>query len=122
MKTIKKNSFLRIGLIFCIAVCAFLCFGWLSPKQSVASAAVSGPNVYIGDVIEAKDYKMNSANVYAEGMKIVYPSGGIYGSDKFTIEQAGRYQVTYYAMVDGNRVEETKNYMATIREKVPKSS
>ena len=121
MKTMKKKSILRIGLGLCAAACAFLCLGSvkmnLDRKVAYAAANASSSNIHIGDMIEAKNYKMNSAgeNVYAEGMRIVYPSGGIYGSDKFVIEQAGHYQVTYYATVDGNRVEETKDYMAIRR-------
>ena len=118
MKTIKKNSFLRIGLIFVTIICVFFSLWSMKSEQSVAQAAVRATaNVHIGDMLEAKDYKMRSAgeDVYAEGMRIVYPSGGIYGSDKFVIEQAGQYQVTYYATVDDERIEETMNYLAIRR-------
>lgn len=115
----KKKNILRIGLGICAAACAFLCLGSVNSDRKAVYAAENAvsSNLHIGDMIEAKDYKMNSAgtNVYAEGMRIVYPSGGIYGSDKFIIEQAGHYQVTYYATVDGVRVEETRDYMAIRR-------
>lgn len=119
MKTMKKNKFLQIGLIILAAICVCLCF-WVAPMgQSVTQAASKSAvqNVYIGDTFEAKDYKMLSVDgdVTAEGMRIVYPSGGIYGSDKFVVEQAGKYEITYYATVDGVRVEETKNYLAIRR-------
>lgn len=118
MKAIKKNSFLQIGLILLAVLCAILCFGTIGSTGKVAQAAESNvsTNVYIGDVFEAKAYKMSSADdVVADGMRIVYPSGGIYSSDKFVIEQAGKYQVTYYATVNGERIEETKNYTAIRR-------
>ena len=115
----KKNKFLQIGLIILAAICACLCF-WVAPMgQSVTQAASKSAvqNVYIGDTFEAKDYKMLSVDgdVTAEGMRIVYPSGGIYGSDKFVVELTGKYEITYYATVDGFRVEETKNYLAIRR-------
>ncbi len=115
MKTIKKHSFLRVGLVLATAVCAFFGAWTMKSDTSVAQAAVKGTSsVHVGDMLEAKDYKL-SDGVYAEGMKIVYPSGGIYGSDKFVMEQAGQYQVTYYATVEGERVEETINYLAIRR-------
>lgn len=118
MKTMKKNKFLQIGLMILSVICAVLCFGVMPTKQSVTHAAGVNVyrNVYIGDMIEAKDYTLSAGeNVVAEGMKIVYPNGGIYGSDKFVIDQAGKYDVTYYATVNGERVEETKTYMAIRR-------
>lgn len=118
MKVEKKNSFLRIGLILLAMLCAMLCLGTVGLTGKAAQAAESNvsTNVYIGDIFEAKEYKMSSAdNVVAEGMRIVYPSGGIYSSDKFVIEQAGKYQVTYYATVNGERIEETKSYTAIRR-------
>ena len=114
MKTMKKNLLLRLGLSVAAAACSLFCIGTITPNAEVAEAAPIARYLYIGDVIEAKDYKMQSG-VYAEGMKIVYPTGGIYGSEKFVIEQAGQYQVTYYATVDGNLVEETKTYMVIRR-------
>ena len=118
MKTMKKNGFLRMGLAFVAAICACVGFSSLKTEANTAQAAArSAVSAHIGDMLEAKDYKLLSAgnDVYAEGMRIVYPSGGIYGSDKFVIEQAGYYEVTYYATVDGARVEETINYMAIRR-------
>ena len=118
MKTIKKHSFLRVGLGLATAACAL--FGaWTMKSEAKVAQAAAKPtsiNAHIGDVLEAKDYTLSAGNgVAAEGMKIVYPSGGIYGSDKFVMEQAGQYQVTYYATVDGERVEETINYLAIRR-------
>ena len=119
MKPMKKKSILRIGLLLCAVVCAFLGYSSINISRKVAYAAerAVSTNVHIGDIIEAKDYKMNSAGagVYAEGMRIVYPSGGVYGSNKFVIGQAGQYQVTYYATVADKRIEETKTYMAIRR-------
>lgn len=118
MKAVKKTSFFRIGLILLAMLCTILCFGAIGSTGKVAQAAESNvsTNVYIGDIFEAKAYKMSSADdVVAEGMRIVYPSGGIYSSDKLVIEQAGKYQVTYYATVNGERIEETKNYTAIRR-------
>ena len=116
MKTMKKNKFLQIGMVLLAAICALLCFWTIPMEQRVTYAASKAvvENVYIGDTFEAKDYQMRSVDgdVKAEGMRIVYPNGGIYGSDKFTIEQAGKYEVTYYATVAGERVEESKIYMA----------
>ena len=119
MKTVKKNKFLQIGLIILAAICACLCF-WVAPmEQSITQAAGENAmqNVYIGDTFEAKNYKMLSVDgdVMAEGMRITYPSGGIYSSEKFVIEQAGKYEVTYYATVNGTRVEETHTYLAIRR-------
>ena len=119
MKTIKKHRFLRVGLGLLTAVCAFFGIWSMKSEAKVAQAAskTTTMSAHIGDMLEAKDYKMYSAgsDVYAEGMRIVYPSGGIYGAEKFVIEQAGQYQVTYYATVDGARVEETISYMAIRR-------
>ena len=118
MKTMKKKSFLQTLLILFAMFCIFLCSGMntLGGKQASAEVRAIYENVYIGRVIEAKDYKMQTAGgVAAESMRIVYPSGGIYGSETFIVEQTGLYQVTYYATVDGDVVEETKNYMAIRR-------
>ena len=120
MKTMKKNKFLQIGLIILAAICACLCF-WVAPMEQSIMQAVAGENatqnVYIGDTFEAKDYKMLSVDgdVMAEGMRITYPNGGIYSSEKLVIEQAGKYEVTYYATVNGTRVEETYTYLAIRR-------
>ena len=115
MKTASKNTFLRIVLTVLAAVCAFLCFATLLTGGGVTRAnADSVEKVHVGDTFEADDY-MIGGTTPAEGMKIVYPTGGMYSSDKFTIEQAGKYQVTYYATVNGNRVSETKSYMAIRR-------
>ena len=117
MKTIKK-TLLQIGLFVLAVICACLCF-WVVPMpQTSASAAGNAvENVYIGTSFEAQEYTMQSVggDAKAEGMRIVYPNGDICGSTKFTVEQAGKYQVTYYASVDGARVEETKTYMAIRR-------
>ena len=117
MKTIKKHSFLRVGLGLATAVCALFGAWTMKSNAKVAQAAVtSSSSVHVGDMFEAKDYKLSVGDgVAAEGMRIVYPSGGIYGTDKFVIEQAGQYQVTYYANVDGERVEETVKYLAIRR-------
>lgn len=119
MKNMKKKNFLQFGLTVLSALCTAVCLTATPAEQPVAQAAGKAvvANIHIGDKIEAKDYTISSANggVQAEGMKIVYPSGGIYGSDKFVIDQAGEYQVTYYATVNGERVEETKTYMAIRR-------
>ena len=115
MKTIKKHSFLRVGLGLATAVCALFGAWTMKSDTSVAQAAVKGSSsVHVGDVLEAKDYTL-PGGISAEGMRIVYPSGGIYGSEKFVMEQAGQYQVTYFATVDGERVEETINYLAIRR-------
>ena len=61
MKTIKKHSFLRVGLCLAAAACAL--FGaWTMKKSdtSVAQAAVKGTSsVHVGDMLEAKDYKLS---------------------------------------------------------------
>ena len=119
MKNRKKKNFLQFGLVVLSALCTAVCLTAVPAKQLVAQAAGKGAveNIHIGDHIEAKDFVISSAKggVQAEGMKIVYPSGGMFGSDNFVIDQAGEYKVTYYATVDGERVEETRTYLAIRR-------
>ena len=82
--------------------------------RNTASAGVVYESVFVDDVIEAKNYEIthNGSKVQAEGFTVVYPSGGVYGGDKFTMTQAGKYEITYYATVNGTKVEETRYYMA----------
>ena len=121
MKSMTKNRFLRLGITLFAALCFFLFFEMFLPKQSKSARAdVANESLVVAsvdDVINAKDYDIscNGSTVKAEGMTVVYPSGGLYGGESITMHQAGLYQVTYYANVDGQRVEETKNYMAVRR-------
>ena len=75
MKTIKKHRFLRVGLGLLTAVCAFFGIWSMKSEAQIAQAAAKTVtmNAHIGDMLEAKDYRMYSAgeNVYAEGMRIV---------------------------------------------------
>lgn len=116
MKTMQKNKFLRFALILASFACALLFFTTFSlgSKTARADAPQAVTTAYVGDVIEAADYDIsyNGGTIKAEGLTVVYPSGGVYGGDSFVMNQAGNYQVTYYANADGKRVEETKNYIA----------
>ncbi len=116
MKTIQKNKFLRFALILASFACALLFFTTFSlgSKTARAAAPQAVATAHVGDAIVAADYDIsyNGSTIKAEGLTVVYPSGGVYGGDSFVMEQAGNYAVTYYATANGKRVEETKNYLA----------
>ena len=112
MNTVQKRNF---RYIFIFIAFLFLCLTPFALRREKAFAENAVYEmVYVGDVIEAEQHEITCDNgsVKAEGLTAVYPSGGVYGGDKITITQAGKYQVTYHATVDGQRVEETRYYMA----------
>ena len=112
MNKAQKRDF---RCIFIVLVFLFLCIAPFALKHEKVSAENAVyEEICVGDIIEAEQYKIacEDGNVKAEGLTAVFPSGGMYGGDKITITQAGKYQVTYYATVDGQRVEETRYYMA----------
>ena len=119
MKTTRRKNILRYGFIVAIAFCLTLFGATVSLKDSIAHAeeVPEAVTYHIGDVIEAKSYDIphGEGTVKAEGLTVVYPSGGVYGGDMFEIENAGRYDVTYYATVNGERVEATESYLAVRR-------
>ncbi len=120
MRTVRKMKTSRFGLIiFMFFVLSFVCSlcVWNHPVAS-AEESVTYETVYVGDVMEAEDYTLSQGEgVQAEGLTVVRPSGGIYGGQSFVIEQAGIYEVTYYATVDGNHIEEKHSYMAVRKPK-----
>ena len=87
-----KPKYLRYA--FAMLAACFVCllsaiFALDNKSARAETQAFEGAQVfYIGDVITAEDYKIS--NVKAEEMKVVYPSGGVFGGEKFTVEQAGR--------------------------------
>lgn len=115
MRAIKKTKRYRCGLAAILVFCLALICSLFVPQVNVASAdAVDYKTVFIGDKIEASDYTLtyNGGTVKAESMRVVYPSGGVYGGEGFTVEQAGIYEITYYATVGNERIEETQPYKA----------
>ena len=115
MMTKQKRNFFCCALMTVAMLFMFLVLAPFNLADKTASAEKVYESALVGDVIEAKDYMISKddANIAAEGMTVVYPSGGVYGGDKIALSQAGEYQVTYYATVDGERVEETCYYMVT---------
>ncbi len=115
MKTVRKIKFLRYSLIILTVFCLFLSVVTFTQVKTANAATYSNAKtMLVGDGIVAKDYTItkDGANVQAEGLTVVYPSGGIFGGEDFIMNQAGNYEVTYYATVDGTRVEETQRYTA----------
>ena len=112
MKTILRKNLLRFALFAFAVVFTLLLVSPLTRNKVYAGSEYE--NAYVGEVIVAEDYKIahNGEMVTAESMTVVYPSGGVYGGDKFTMSQAGKYQITYHATVDGQSIEETRLYMA----------
>ena len=113
MKTVQKNKFLRYAfiLIAAFAMLVFFATFGLGEKRAYADVKAAYKTVYVGDSIDAAEYTL-ADGAKAEGLMVVYPSGGVYGGESFVMEQAGCYEVTYYATVGGTRVEETRNYIA----------
>ena len=117
-KMIKSRSkVLRFSLMIIVALCLTAMFTLSSFKSVTVSAAGDVETILIGDVIEAKDFEIShgGSKVNAENMTIVYPNGGVYGGDSFEVQQAGIYQITYQATVDGQKVEQTQKYKALRR-------
>ena len=117
MKTVKKNRFLRYGLIILTVFCLFLSAVTFAKSTDVEASVATRSNdevMIVGDIVAAKDYTLtkNGVNVQAEGLTVIYPSGGVFGGEDFMMSQAGNYEVTYYATVNGTRVEETQRYTA----------
>ena len=112
MKTIRKSN-LRYTLIAIFFAFLFIVSLGLT-RKTVSAEELVYEKAYVGDVIEAEEYQIDyeGGKIQAESLTAVYPSGGVYGGDKVTMDQAGKYQVTYYATVGGQRVEETCYYMA----------
>lgn len=114
MRAVKKTKIYLCGLL-AIACACLLCVGSLFLRNDrVAAADDEAQTIYIGDVLDATTHTLmyDGGSVKAEGLTAVYPSGGRYGGASLTVEQAGVYSVTYYAEVNGKRIEETKNYTA----------
>ena len=114
MKKTHKKQLFRCGIITVIAFCLAFLLTVSSFNNNVATAGATSEvtTIYVGDVIDAENYKISvgGKSVAAQSMIAVYPSGGVYGGDSFQIDQAGKYQITYCATVDGTSVEETRNY------------
>ena len=114
MKTVQKTKSFYYGFII-IAVlllsCLCVAFALLQKTVSAEDVPPTYETTYVGEVIDAEEYLM-ADNTPAEGLTVVYPSGGIYGGKSFIMEQAGWYKVTYYATVNDVRVEETREYLA----------
>ncbi len=110
----------KIKICFCAVVAvlltlfSFLFMGKTQESVNAFAAETVYEEIYVGDVIEAEKYNLsvNGTSVKAEGLTVVYPSGGVYSGDSFIAEKAGRYEVTYYALVNNERVEETQSYLA----------
>ena len=120
MKKVNKKQLFRYGFITVLAFCLTFLFTFTSFDKNVAYAeSTSEATLYVGDVINAKDYKLSvdGKSVAAENMVAVFPSGGVYGGDSFQVTQAGEYEITYQATVDGNLVEEVQKYLAIRRTK-----
>ncbi len=113
MKTICKRN-LRYTF-FAIAFVLLFIISFTFTHNTASATSVVYEKAHVGDVIKAEEYEIacGGASVRAEGLEVVYPSGGVYGGDKVVLDQAGRYRVTYYAVVDGHRVEETSYYMVS---------
>lgn len=113
--TTKKTKIYRLGLLAIVCFClTFLATMFLCDTRVASAAENEAKKVYVGDEIQASEYTLSygGKEVKAEGLTAVYPSGGIFGGEVLLVEQAGAYEITYYATVDGNRVEETQSYMA----------
>ena len=113
-KMLKKRIPYALTVIAVFFVCLFSAIFSLGNKPVYAEESSEYQTAYIGDVIAAENFMLSDGDsqVKAEGLRAVYPSGGVFGGDKFTIEQAGKYVVTYFADVDGARLQETCTYMA----------
>ena len=114
MKTTVRKNLLRYTLFAVAIVFALLLIAPFMQSRKKAYAGSEYENVFVGEVIVAEEYEIAYGDgvVKAESMTVVCPSGGVYGGDKFTMSQAGKYQITYHATVDGEPVEETCYYMA----------
>ncbi len=113
----RKSKHFR-SVFTLIATCALSLssafFAWDAKTASAESQPQSTSNVlHIGDVIEAEDYTISG--VKADKIQVAYPSSSVFGGEKFTVEQAGRYAITYFATVGGERVTKTENYLAIRR-------
>ncbi len=120
MRVTKKTNIYRCGLLAIVCFCLLFIGSLCLRDNRAASAADSGSQtIYVGDVIDATQYTLSydGGSVKAEGFTAVYPSGGVYGGDSLTVEQAGIYKITYYANVQGNRIEETQSYTAVRKPK-----
>ena len=121
MKKTNKKQLIRYGLVMVIAFCLAFFFTFTSFDRNVAYANVNQEveTIYVGDVLKANDYKISveGKSVTAETMTAVFPSGGVYGGDSFQISQAGKYKITYQALVNGETVKEVKEYLAIRRTK-----
>lgn len=114
MRAVKKTKIYLCGVLAIVCAC-LLCVGSFFLRDNrVAAADDEAQTIYIGDVLDATAYTLSydGGSVKAEGLTVVYPSGGLYGGASLLVEQAGVYSVTYYANVNGSRIEETKNYTA----------
>ncbi len=115
MKAVNKTKIYRCGLLAIVLFCLTLMGAFCLRDNHVVDAGSSTPQtIYIGDVLNAKTHTVayDGGSIKATGLEAVCPSGGIYGGSVFTIEQAGDYAVTYYAVVNGKRVEDTRYYTA----------
>ena len=113
MKTIQRKNLLRYTLLVFAIVLALLVAPFMRLRKSVSAGNVY-ESAFVGDIVVAEEYQLtyNDEKVNAESMTVVYPSGGVYGGEKFEMTQAGIYTITYHATVDGQSIEETRQYLA----------
>ena len=116
MKKSKRQLFC-FGFIIAFALCMMATFVLPTFGKATAYASSEVQTVLVGDKIEAKSFSISheGSSIPAEGMTIVYPSGGVYSGDELEISQAGLYQITYHATVGDKRIEQTQKYKAIRR-------
>ena len=116
MKTKKVSKHLHCTLIMIVAffLCLFSALFALGNKPAMAEGNAERQTIHVGDVLVAEDYllSVDGKTVNAEGLTVVYPNGSVFGGEKFIIEQAGVYEVTYYATANEGLVEEKVSYIA----------
>ena len=118
MKTIKNKILkaLAVGLCVCCIATPFVLDGNFIDRAKASEAQILPVTQIKETYKKGEDFVLPAANIVYEGKeypaesRIVFPNGNASTEQEFRLNQLGKYTLVYTAVIDGQRVEKTKEF------------